>query len=102
MAKRRIEKKLSQKIAEYAQDKMTDVEKVIVARKTYLMTHKHDIIDLIESGYPYKIIAEYITKELLETDVPKSFVTIDSEGKETLQETTIPQDLIKEFYHSTK
>jgi hypothetical protein len=82
----------------YTSPELTDAQKVQIARKTYLLENKSDIIKAVDMGYNYNMLAKFITEELLKTDIPKVFVIKNKEGEEIERETKMPAALIRDLY----
>jgi hypothetical protein len=82
----------------YTSSELTDAQKVHIARRTYLVENKSDIIKAVDMGYNYHMLAKFITEQLLKTDIPKVFVRKNKEGEEIEVETKMAPSLIKEFY----
>jgi hypothetical protein len=76
---------------------LTDMERVRIAKKRYLMANKEELLQAVAEGYRYLIIAEAATIELLKTGVPKEFVVTNKEGEEVTLETKYGGQEVKEF-----
>ncbi len=80
---------LFDKLVESAKEKVDDRRQVLLAKKMYLVKNKESIKQAKEAGYTYTMIAMAATAELLEMDIPKSFVIKRKDGEEVTIETGI-------------
>ncbi len=98
MARKKISntKSFTENLHVYIESQLSDLEKINIAKKSYLFTHKDEIYKAIEMGYSPKYIAQYATEELLKTNIPKTFTRITSED-ETIEGTPkiTPMDIKK-------
>jgi hypothetical protein len=62
------------------------------------LENKEDIVKAVQMGYSYPMIAEFITEQLLKTDIPKVVTVKNKEGEEVEVETRMKPALVKEFY----
>jgi len=83
---------------EKVSSELSDFQKVVIARKTYLLENKDDIIKAVEMGYHYPMIANFITEQLLKTDIPKVYTIKNEEGEEVEVKTIMPVAHVREFY----
>ena len=80
----------------YANEVLTDGQKVNVAKKSYLEENREEILNALKRGYAYGVIAKYATMELLKTDILHSCTVKNKEGEEVTVETRIaPADIKK-------
>ena len=79
----------------HADNVLRDNQKVAIAKKKYLIKNRDDILLAREEGYPYPVIADVATMELLKTDVPKSIMVKNKEGEEITRETKFSPGEIK-------
>ncbi len=101
MARKKIihnsNQKFIENLSEYSNPLLTEVEKVNIAKKSYLYLNKEDILKAVMMGYPYKYIAEYATVELLKKDIPKTFTYKNKEGEEVEGVTQITPMNVKDL-----
>ncbi len=86
MNKKKFRKKVTtgffKKLEKYAEEKLSDAHKINIAKRTYLNHYKKDIMHAVNCGYGYGIIAEFATKDLLETSsLPKHYSFVSKEGE---------------------
>ncbi len=96
-ARENLTDQLSIRLAEYARENLTDQKRVSIGKKQYLIKNRDNILIALEVGYPYPMIAEVVTAELLETDILKSFIAKTKEGEEIMRETKISVAELKNF-----
>lgn len=84
------------KVVDAAKIDMSDVGQVTAARNLYLKNKEEDIKKAVAAGYSYTTIAKAATEELLEMDIPKSFVAM-IDGEEITLETKIGPEVIKKI-----
>ncbi len=84
-------------LAKVTEETFTDIKKVRIVKQLYLLNKKEDILQAKEVGYTYNVIAEVATSELLELNIPKSYIIKDKEGKEITRETKFNTNEIKNF-----
>ncbi len=80
---------LFDKLVESAKEKVDDRRQVLLAKKMYLVKNKESIKQAKEAGYTYTMIAMAATAELLEMDIPKSFISKKKDGEEVTVEAGI-------------
>ena len=103
MAQKRNETQtLSDALASQAGDLLTDLQKMRIEKNKYLLENESDILTAIKVGYPYNVIAEVATVELLKRGVPSSFTFKNKEGGEKVKETKFSAADIKNFYKMAK
>ncbi len=90
-------KTFSGKLEALAVQELNESSRVNIAKKSYLMKKKDDILQAIEEGYNYILIAEVATEELLETGIPKSITVTTKEGAEVSREVKFIHDDIRKF-----
>ncbi|RLA77083.1 MAG: hypothetical protein DRG30_01205 [Epsilonproteobacteria bacterium] len=87
---------LFDKLVESAKEKADDRRQILLAKKMYLIKNEESIRQAREAGYTYSMIAMAATAELLEMDIPKSFITKKKDGEEVTVETGIrPGEIIR-------
>jgi len=74
-------KSFGEKLHIYIEESLSDTQKVNIAKKSYLLQNKEEIILAIRKGYHPKDIAEYATFELLKLNLPKTFLYQNKEGE---------------------
>lgn len=87
----------SEKIEALSKEELNDNIRVRIAKNTYFMRKKDELIEAREQGYPYPIIAQIATEELLEMDIPKTFIGKNKEGEEVMREVKFSPAEIKNF-----
>lgn len=98
MARRtKKEESLMEKLAKHATNTLPEQRQAIIAKKTYLVEHKDEIMKAMELGYPYATIADVATEELLKTGIFTQFVVTTKEGEEKTVETKFHPIEIKKF-----
>ncbi len=90
-----------QKLEEYAEATLPDVQKVRIAKIKFLKNNKEEIIQASEAGYGFAMIAEVATMELLKTNVPKYYPFTAKEGELIQRETKFSATEIKIFCGDT-
>ena len=97
MAKRRATSKtFSEKLEALATQKLPEGSRIKIARKSYLIEKKDDILKALEEGYNYSLIAEIATQELYERGIPDSITVTTKDGEEVTREVKfIHQDIIR-------
>lgn len=81
----------------HAETVLTDRQRVVIAKRKYLMTSKEEVLQAVAEGYAYAIIATTATEELLKSGVPASFSFTNKEGEEITRETKYVPGEIKKF-----
>jgi hypothetical protein len=84
-------------LEKHSETALPDIQRVRIAKKKYLMANKEEILQAVEEGYNYPIIAEAATIELLKTSAPKEFVVTNKEGEEVTLVTKYGAPEVKEF-----
>ena len=86
-----------EKLVESSKEKLKDRQQVIFAKKMYLIKNEENIKQAKEAGYDYEMIATVATAELLEMDIPKSFIAKRKDNEEVTIETRIRVGEIKKI-----
>ncbi|MEA3490910.1 MAG: hypothetical protein U9R27_03330 [Campylobacterota bacterium] len=76
---------------------LSDRQKVAIAKKSYLINNRSDLLQAIEVGYRFTMIAKVATSELLSGDVPKNYPVQKEGGDKILKETRFTVAEIKQF-----
>lgn len=87
-------------IESHTDAELTELQRVGFAKKKYLIVNKDEIIQAVEIGYKYNVIAAVASAELMKTGVPSSVTTTNKEGVESSRETKFGTREIKSFYES--
>lgn len=85
-------------IESHTDAELTDIQRVGFAKKKYLIVNKEEIIQAVEIGYKYNVIASVASAELMKTGVPATFSKTNKEGAESTNETKFRAGEIKKFY----
>lgn len=90
MAKRHVQAiSFSEKLTQYAKDKLPETTQMAIAKKQYLLNIEADIMQAKAEGYTYPMIAEVATIDFLKSGAPKFFTAKDKDGVEVQYETKI-------------
>jgi hypothetical protein len=84
-------------LEKHAETAMTELQRVVIVKKKYLMVNKEEILQAVAEGYTYPIIAEAATIELLKTDAPKEFTVTNKEGEKLTHETKYIGPEVRQF-----
>jgi predicted SPOUT superfamily RNA methylase MTH1 len=84
------------KFEKYADNALTEAQKIRIGKTKYLQHHKSEIKKAYNYGYSVGMIAEFATIDLLMgSDLPKQYTFTDKEGNEVTRETKITGTEIK-------
>jgi len=84
-------------LEKYAEDLLQEHEIVKIAKLKYLYDHKDAIHKAKLYGYSYKIIANFTTKELLQSNIPRKHQIITRDQEVIEKETMFSASEIKKF-----
>ncbi len=76
---------------------LSDRQKVAIAKKNYLINNRSDLLQAIEAGYRFAMIAKVATDELLNGDVPRNYPVQKEDGDKIIKETKFTVAEIKLF-----
>ena len=85
----------SDRMAKFAQDKLSESKRVAIAKAKYLLNKEDDIIQAKKEGYTYPMIAEVATIELIASGTQKSFTVKNKDGVAVQYETKFKVSDIK-------
>lgn len=74
-----------------------DIRFILIAKNEYLMKNRDNILNAYKVGHTFPVIAEVATKELLATDVPKTYSWVNKENEKKEGTTKFTAGEIKKF-----